>query len=78
VTRARALVLAASVLAGAACGKYGPPVRAAAEPVPKTTTPPAVQMPGVSAAPRATSGAAANTEECPDPNAPAATAGSVP
>lgn len=55
----RAATLALALLAGSACGKYGPPVRTTSEPAPKT--------PPVSAAP-----ASSNTEECADPNAPSA------
>ena len=51
-----ALALVVAVLAGAACGKYGPPVRPAAE------HPPAAKTPPVGAAP-----AAPDTEQCPDP-----------
>jgi len=54
------LALALAAALGAACGKYGPPVRASAERTPKPTPPP------VAAAP------AADTEQCPDPNAPGA------
>ena len=61
----RALVIALALLAGAACGKYGPPVRSAGEPSAAT--------PAVSATP-----AAGNTEECRDPNAPAPAAGNPP
>jgi hypothetical protein len=50
----------AAALGLAACGKYGPPVRAS-EPPPAKTAP-------VSAAP-----ATSNTEECQDPNATAGT-----
>jgi hypothetical protein len=61
VTRRLALALAVIVLASAACGKYGPPVRAAATPAPKTT-PAVAAAPGTAPAP--------DTEECADPNAP--------
>ena len=61
----RACVLALALLAGAACGKYGPPVRGAGEPSRAT--------PAVSAAP-----APGYTEECPDPNAPAQGSGQTP
>jgi hypothetical protein len=56
--RLRACAVAAA-LAFAACGKYGPPVRASSAPPPKPAP--------VSAAP-----ATSNTEECQDPNAAAA------
>jgi len=68
MTRSLALALAAILFAGAACGKYGPPVRSAAEPAAKT--------PAVAAAPA--EAAPADTEECADPNAPAAASGAVP
>ena len=57
----RSLVLAAILLAGTACGKYGPPVRSSPTPAAKT---PAVAAPAP----------AADTEECADPNEPAAAA----
>lgn len=66
MTKSLALVVAALVIASAACGKYGPPVRAAATPAAKT--------PAVAAAPAA----AVDTEECADPNAPAAATGTAP
>jgi len=59
MTRAFAAAAVVALLAAAACGKFGPPVRTRSEPA---ATPPAV-----SAAP-----GAVDTEECPDPNAPAA------
>jgi hypothetical protein len=61
-----ALVLAFALLAGSACGKYGPPVRTS------PTTDPAAKPAPVSAAP-----ASSDTEECADPDA-AKTAGSTP
>ena len=65
MTRGLGLALAALLLAGSACGKYGPPVRSAGTPPPKT--PPVAAAPASAAA-----GAAGNTEECADPNAPGA------
>jgi hypothetical protein len=53
----RAAAFALGILALAACGKYGPPVRSEPAPAPPT--------PAVSAAPPA-----ADTEQCQDPNAP--------
>ena len=53
----RAAALALAILALAACGKYGPPVRTAPQP--------AAATPAVSAAPLGS-----DTEECPDPNTP--------
>jgi predicted small lipoprotein YifL len=61
----RSLVVALVLLAGAACGKYGPPVRSADET--------SAAAPAVSAPP--TDG---NTEECPDPNSAAPAAGQTP
>ena len=61
----RAALIALALVVGAACGKYGPPVRSAAAPA---TAPRAV-----SAAP-----AVGDTETCPDPNAPASAAGKTP
>jgi predicted small lipoprotein YifL len=61
----RASVVALALVASAACGKYGPPVRAAASP--------SSGAPAVSAPP-----AAGDTEACPDPNAPAQPAGTTP
>jgi len=61
----RVMAIAFALLAVAACGKYGPPVRSAG--AASTATP------AVSAAP-----AASDTEECGDPNAPGTTAGQSP
>jgi len=58
-------LVAILLFAAVACGKYGPPVRGAAEP--------AAASPAVSAAP-----ATGDTEECADPNAPAQAAGTTP
>jgi hypothetical protein len=65
VTRSLALGIAALLFAGAACGKYGPPVRSSPTPAANT---PAVAAPA----------SAADTEECADPNAPAAASGVAP
>jgi len=61
----RVAILAMALVTLAACGKYGPPVRSGGAP--------AAFPPAVSAAP-----AAADTEVCPDPNAPAPAAGKTP
>ncbi|MEX2204778.1 MAG: hypothetical protein WEF50_00955 [Myxococcota bacterium] len=61
----RAGLVALALFAAVACGKYGPPVRSAAEP--------AVPGAEASAAP-----AGADTEECEDPNAPPPPAGTMP
>jgi len=61
----RFCVLALALFAGTACGKYGPPVRGAELP--------SLATPAVSAAP-----APVDTEECPDPNAPATGSGQTP
>ena len=61
----RKAVLALALFGALACGKYGPPVRS-------VPAPPAI-TPAVSVAP-----APADTEECPDPNAPGQAAGSTP
>ena len=61
----RACVMALALLASAACGKYGPPTRGAGEP--------SLVTPAVSAAP-----VPADTEECPDPNAPVPVTGQTP
>ena len=53
------LALALAALAGAACGKYGPPLRDVPEHTQKTTPP-------VAAAPTS------DAEQCDDPNAPSA------
>ena len=61
----RASLVALALLAGIACGKYGPPVRADG---------------GASAAApqAATAPAGSNTEVCPDPNSPEAGAEPTP
>ena len=61
----RKALVAVSLFAAVACGKYGPPVRSAPEP--------AAASPAVSASP-----AAGDSEECADPNAPAQAAGTKP
>ncbi len=59
----RAAALALLMFAVAACGKYGPPVRSAPEPA---------------AAPVSSAPTGADTEECPDPNAPPESTGTRP
>ena len=61
----RAGFIAIALLAGVACGKYGPPVRTAVEP--------SAASPAVSAAP-----AGGDTEECQDPNAAVKAVGQTP
>ncbi len=61
----RTVLLALVLFAAVACGKYGPPVRSAAEPN--------AARPAVSAAP-----APGDTEQCEDPNAPPQAAGKTP
>jgi hypothetical protein len=56
------LAAALAALAGAACGKYGPPLRDVPEHTQKTTTPVAAPA----AAPTS------DAEQCDDPNAPSA------
>jgi hypothetical protein len=58
-------LLALALVATVACGKYGPPVRGAAEPN--------AARPAVSSAP-----APGDTEQCEDPNTPAQSAGKTP
>jgi hypothetical protein len=60
----RASLVALALFAAVACGKYGPPVRSAAEPA---------GQPSPVSAP-----AAGDTEKCADPNAPAQPAGTTP
>ncbi len=57
--------IALALVAAAACGKYGPPVRTAVEP--------SALAPAVSASP-----APVDAEECRDPNAPATGVGQTP
>ena len=54
----RACILALALLVAVSCGKYGPPVRAAGANPSDEFDEPEVQGAG-------------DTEECPDPNAPA-------
>ena len=61
----RRVIIVLAFVVCSACGKYGPPVRAAQTP--------AAAPAAVSAAP-----AAADTEACPDPNAPAPATGKTP
>jgi hypothetical protein len=66
MNRVGLVVLAFALLAGSACGKYGPPVRTS------PSTDPAAKPAPVSAAP-----ISGDTEECADPEA-AKTAGATP
>lgn len=61
----RAGLVALALLAGTACGKYGPPVRAGGGTA--AAKPEAAATPG-----------AGNTEVCPDPNSPEAGEGQTP
>ncbi len=61
----RGFALALALLATAACGRYGPPVRSPGQP---TAATPAVSAPA----------SPGDTEECPDPNAPGQDSGQAP